>query len=106
MVRQGFIALGIVSIVALLLALPDWMPYGYFEFLRWLVCITAILMTIRANVLNKPGIMIPAILVAILFNPIAMIHLGKKYWQFIDPLASLFFVFSIYILEFKNHVSR
>ncbi|MDX9782919.1 MAG: hypothetical protein RBT35_08085 [Bacteroidales bacterium] len=104
MIRQGFIALALASIVALLLALPDWMPYGYFEFLRWLVCITAIMVALRANTLNKPVIVVLAVLVAILFNPIAMIHLGKKYWLFLDPLTALFFATSIYVFELKRKV--
>ncbi|MDX9782916.1 MAG: hypothetical protein RBT35_08070 [Bacteroidales bacterium] len=69
-----------------------------------MVGITHIMATILANTLNKPIILVLAILVAILFNPIAMIHLGKKYWLFLDPLTAVFSATSIYTMEIKKNV--
>lgn len=80
---------GILSIIFLLgTFIPD-LPYGYFEFLRWVVTLTAIFYTYQAYNLNKTGIVIIGVLVAILFNPWASIHLDRSNWLVLDLIAAL-----------------
>lgn len=80
---------GIISIIFLLgTFIPD-LPYGYFEFLRWAVTLTAIFYTYQAYNLNKTGIVITGVLVAILFNPWASIHLDRSNWLVLDLITAL-----------------
>jgi hypothetical protein len=92
---------GILSIAFLLGSFIPNLPYGYFEFLRWVVTLTAIFYIFQAYKLSKTGIVTAGILLAILFNPIASIHLDRSLWLILDLISA--FVIGIMMINLQKH---
>lgn len=92
--------LTVISIIALLLAIPSIWPYGYYQLLRWLVAGTAVFIIYIASKLEKRIWIWIMIIIAILFNPIVPIHLVKETWAVIDFIAAI--VFFVSIFKIKN----
>lgn len=88
----------VISIVLLLIAIAD-MPYGYYMFLRWIVCSGCAYSAFISAKLEKKFWLVSLALLAILFNPIAPIFLTKEIWVVIDILASVFLLISIFVLH-------
>lgn len=91
--------LGIISIVILLGALLPDLPYGYFQFLRWVVTLTAIFYTYRAYSTSKTALTVVSALIAILFNPIAPIYLEREIWRVVDLITAGLILFLIIKLK-------
>ena len=74
--------------ILLFLCLAD-MPYGYFQFVRWaaLVCFT--LLAYDASEKNRQQEMIVYIGLAILFQPIFKIALGRTIWNIVDLVVGV-----------------
>ncbi len=85
----------ITSGVMLLLAVASFWPYGYFQILRWVIAGVAIFNAHEAYKLNKLLWFWVMVVVAILFNPIAPIHLAKEVWIIIDVIVALLMFISI-----------
>jgi len=83
----------IVSIIMLILALPAGWPYGYYTLLRFAVCGTAVYLAIVCYAKKKTGWVYGLGLLAVLFNPLAVIHLEKTVWMFIDLMTAGVFVY-------------
>lgn len=78
-----------ITVTALLLVVfihP--LPYFVYQLIRWGVCIVAALYALQASGAKQAV----AVVLAILFNPIAPIHLGRDTWQAVDMLAAGGFV--------------
>lgn len=92
--------LSIISIMMLLLAIPDVWPYFYFQLLRWVVCGIAIFNIFFSHEIGKrywPWVMG---VVAILFNPILPFYLDKGMWVFIDIVVAI--VTSVFVFKIKK----
>jgi hypothetical protein len=87
----------ILSIFMLFGAIAEW-PYGYYILLRWITCITSILVAFQAFEKNIDWAKVVFIVIAILFNPIAPIYLSRSTWVPIDIITAIFFIFTIRIL--------
>jgi len=85
-----------ISIVMLLLAIPAIWPYGYYILLRWIITASALFLVWSAHDLKKTFWVVLMGLVAILFNPIAPIHLDKETWVIIDFIVAILFLVSIF----------
>lgn len=95
--------LTVISIIALLLAIPSIWPYGYYQLLRWLIAGTAVFIVYVASELaKKTWIWIMAV-IAILFNPIVPIHLAKETWIVIDFITAIIFIVSIFKIKAPNN---
>jgi hypothetical protein len=83
------------SAAAVLLALsllPIW-PSGYYLLLRYTVGITAVLIVVRAQELRSQQWMMIWIVIAVLYNPIAPLHLPPPFQQLLNLVcAVLFFI--------------
>jgi Family of unknown function (DUF6804) len=83
------------SVAALLLALsllPIW-PSGYYLLLTYIVGITAVFMVVRAQEIRSQAWMITWIVIAVLYNPIAPLHLPPLFQQLMNLVcAVLFFI--------------
>ena len=91
----------IISVVMLFLAVPSLFPYGYFQILRWIVTGTAIYSGYISYKLDyKAWVWIMAI-IAILFNPIAPIHLDKGLWVMIDTVTAVLMFISLRFIKMK-----
>jgi len=95
-IKNKNIASGI-AILMLLFAIPSgiW-PYGYYIFLRWVVMVTAILTLWTAYNLKKNVWIWLMVGIAILFNPIAPVHLDKETWVIIDFIVAIIFLVSVF----------
>jgi len=90
-----------ISVVALIPAAVVLWPYGYYTLLRWVITITASFVAYTANQLNRSGWMWAFVIVALLFNPIAPVHLDRETWVVIDLIVAAIFLISIF--KVKNH---
>jgi len=95
--------LTIIASAFLLIALFDGLPYGYFTLLRFVVCAIGIYLAYKIYEDNKESLWVWAFgFVAILFNPIIIIHLQREQWWVIDLIVGIFFVLSIFLVKIKN----
>ena len=78
-------------------AIAEW-PYGYYILLRWITCITSILVTLQAFEKNINWAKVVFIVIAILFNPLAPIYLSRSTWIPLDIVIAILFIFAIKIL--------
>jgi len=78
-------------------AIAEW-PYGYYTILRWITCITSILMVLQAFEKNINWAKVIFIIIAILFNPLAPIYLSRNIWIPLDIVTAILFIFAIRII--------
>ena len=79
--------------VALVGALAHW-PYGYYQLLRWIVCAGAAFLAWRASQDGRTWWILGFVGLALLFNPISVVHFRRGEWAWIDLLtAAVFLVF-------------
>ena len=83
-----------ISAVMLLIAILP-LPYGYYILLRWIVSISAIFSAWVANELGKKSWLFLMTIIALLFNPVAPVHLNKGTWTVIDLIVAILFFASI-----------
>ncbi len=90
----------IIAVAMLLLAVPSgiW-PYGYYILLRWVVTGTAFFALWAAYELKKQSWIWIMGAVALLFNPIAPIHLDKDTWVVLDFIVAGLFLTSIFKIK-------
>ncbi len=79
------------------------LPYGYYQFLRWIICGIAIFIAYKAYTYKKVWVAIVFCIVAILFNPIFTIHFEKDIWQWLDCICGAVFITSIFLLRKPIH---
>ncbi len=77
--------------IMLLLAIPTGLPYGYYEFLRWAIFISSIIVAygFYKSKLTSWTLIFSGI--AFLFNPLVPIYLTKSIWVPIDFISSILF---------------
>lgn len=92
----------ILAILFLLGALAD-NPYGYYQFLRWLILgVGGYSVYLAYNSRRKVWTGIFGVIV-LLFNPIIPFYLSRNNWQPIDIIvAIIFFISLFYKYERKN----
>ena len=93
--------LSIIAGIMLLLAIPSIWPYGYFQILRWIVTGTAVYNGYIAHKIHNGFWLWTMIIIAVLFNPIAPIHLDKEIWMIIDLVTASLFITSIWKMKMK-----
>jgi hypothetical protein len=81
----------IIVIIMLFISLGQW-PYGYFILLRWIVTVGAIIVTINAFDKDIDWAKVSFIIIGILFNPIAPIHLSREIWIPLDIIVGIIFI--------------
>jgi hypothetical protein len=83
----------IIASGMLLLSLADW-PYGYCQLLRLVVTAAAVFVTIVAFKSKKIWAVWTFGFVALLFNPVAPVHLSRATWFVFDAGTAVLFVVS------------
>lgn len=83
-----FFTVSIVSIILLLAALIN-LPYGFYMFLRFVVCVFSLYCVYNLFWLygKKTQYYILPILVAVLYNPIIRVHLDRSTWKVINLIT-------------------
>ena len=77
-----------VAIIMLLFGIPSMWPYAYYQILRWVVTIAALVGAYDAHEAKRTYWIAAFVAIAILFNPIAPIHLDKITWSLIDLVVA------------------
>jgi len=90
----------LITTIFLFISLSN-LPIGYYKFLRWVVCATAIYsLYISYNTKEKINFGVWLFgLIALLFNPIIPFYLGKASWQVADIIVGSIFIISIFYLK-------
>ena len=84
-----------------ILCLAD-MPYGFYMLIRFLSMVVFTLYAIKYYQYNKQSLSIVFIALALLFQPFAMITLGRTLWNIVDVVVSLFLCV-LWLEENKKH---
>lgn len=96
----GSVIARFITTALILIALTN-QQIGYYKFLRWIVCATAIYSAFVSYVKSEKmnfGVWLFG-LIAILFNPIIPFYLGKNTWQKADIIVAAIFVISAFIIK-------
>ena len=101
MEKKPHLVPSIVSASLLLGALVD-LPYGYFLFLRLVVCFSASFVAYKAYEWKKIWATWLFGFIALLFNPLVIIHLSREIWMPIDIVCAAFFIVSIILFKEPN----
>ncbi|MCH8275343.1 MAG: hypothetical protein IH851_11195 [Armatimonadetes bacterium] len=67
-------------------------PYGYYQLLRVVVCVSALVATWVAVQEEIVWAIWVFGAIAVLFNPLIPVHLNKETWRYIDGLSGVLFV--------------
>jgi FtsH-binding integral membrane protein len=94
----------IVAIALLLTAIAE-LPYGYYTFLRWVVCAISIYTAFLSYGLARKAWLVIFSLVAVLFNPIVPIYLDKGTWIAIDILIAIVTFVSLFAIKAKKKIA-
>jgi hypothetical protein len=99
----------IISIILLVLAITARWPYGFYTFLRIVVCASAVCLAAQAYELGKAPLAWVMGGVAVLFNPVFPIYMQRAQWRWFDFIVLLVFLISLGIFrhrpEAASHVS-
>ncbi len=92
----------IVTILFLLIALAD-LPYGYFQFLKWVVLASAGYAAYLYYQSKKKVWVFIFGIIALLFNPIFRFYFSRETWCILDVIVAIIFFTSLFIkYERKN----
>lgn len=95
---MGFNVFRLLAIFMLLIALMD-LPYEYYTFLRFVVCPVSTYGALVANRSNKSFWTCSLAICAVLFNPLLRVHCERNTWCFLNLLAALLILISMFVLS-------
>lgn len=76
-----------IAAVSLIFAVTGKQPYTFYVFLRWVCFLSFAYSTFAFAKMNRPAWAWGFAIEAVLFNPLAQIHLKREAWQIFDWLA-------------------
>jgi len=92
-----------VAALTLFAALGQW-PYAYYMLLRLVVCGAGAYIALVMYRWRRPGLAWVFGLVAVLFNPVVVIHLSRDLWQLIDAICGI--LFALLVIAVKQPASK
>ena len=81
--------------ILLLLCLAD-MPYGYYQFVRFISAIAFVYFAYDDKS-NGGKLFVVFIILAVLFQPIIKISLGRELWNVVDVIVAVFLIVTLFI---------
>ncbi len=78
----------IILAILMFICLAD-VPYGYFQFVRFIALIAFGLLAAQASQIGRQNEMIISGALALLFQPIFKISLGRELWNMIDVIVGI-----------------
>lgn len=78
----------IVLAVLLLTCLLD-MPYGYFQLVRFIAMVGFAILAFSANQKKEQTELIVCVVLAVLFQPLLKISLGRTIWNIVDVVVAI-----------------
>jgi hypothetical protein len=77
------------------------MPYGFYNILRCVTSGAAIFILLTGRMRLQDFQVFELIVVALVFNPIHELHLGREIWQIMDLIAAAIFFWTFKVLNKK-----
>ncbi len=78
------------------------MPYGYYQFVRFVALIGFVILAYKANEQNKKIEMIVYGGLALLFQPFFKIALGREIWNIVDVIVGIGLLASLVLNRNKS----
>lgn len=78
------------------------MPYGFYQFVRFVGLIGFVILAYQANEQGKQFEMILYGALAILFQPFFKIALGREVWNIVDVIVGIGLILSIWLSPKKT----
>ena len=78
-----------LALAALLLLCLFHMPYGFYTLVRFVAMIVFVIIAYKYGAEEKMGIAVVAGALALLFQPLIKITLGRVVWNVVDVIAAL-----------------
>ena len=76
------------------------MPYGFYEFVRFIAMIGFVILAFDANQMDRPILeTLVYIALAILFQPFFKIALGRELWNIVDVVVGIGLMASVLIRQ-------
>lgn len=82
------------------------MPYGYYQLIRFLAMVGFGVLAYRANQKGNLNMTVTYILLAMMFQPIFKIALGRFLWNVVDVIVAIGLIISIYINRRINNIDK
>lgn len=92
----------LIASVILLGCLIDGLPYGYFQILRWVVFGVCGYRAYLAYTMNNKTWLWILGCSAVLFNPIAPIHLDREIWAVLDVIMAVILLITLKTLKVEK----
>ena len=89
----------IISVILLFLATIEGWPYGFFTLLRLVVFGTTAYLSWLAYRSEKQAWTWIFGFIALVFNPLIPLHLGRDLWVVVDLLVAVFLIISIFAFK-------
>ena len=89
-------AVKIILAILFFICLAD-LPYGFYQFVRFAALVGFAILAYHANEKENKTEMIIYICLAILFQPLLKISLGREIWNVVDVIVGLALLVSIFI---------
>ncbi|PIV39883.1 MAG: hypothetical protein COS29_00215 [Candidatus Omnitrophica bacterium CG02_land_8_20_14_3_00__42_8] len=89
----------IISATFLFLAMFSSWPYGFFTLLRLVVFGTTVYLSWLAYKSERQSWTWVFGFIALIFNPLIPLHLGRDLWVVVDLLVAVFLIISIFIFK-------
>jgi uncharacterized membrane protein YccC len=93
-----------LTAAALLVVALGHHPYGYYTFLRWAVCASALMVAWVAWQSSAQWATFPFVAIAFLFNPLAPVYMTRAHWRPVDIACAVAFVCSLAVKRRPAHV--
>ena len=89
-------AVKIILAILFFLCLAE-LPYGFYQFVRFGALVGFAILAYQANEKDNKTEMIICVCLAILFQPLFKISLGREIWNIVDVIVGLALLVSIFI---------
>ena len=94
-------AIKIVLAILFFLCLAN-MPYGYYQLVRFVALVGFAILAYKANDQGQKTEAIIYVCLAILFQPLIKIALGREIWNVVDVIVGVGLIISIFIRPSNN----
>ena len=78
------------------------MPYGFYQFVRFMALVGFVILAYRENEKSNKIQMILYCGLALLFQPFFKIALGRQIWNIVDVIVGVALVLSLFMKEKKS----
>lgn len=92
----------LILAILFFLCLAD-MPYGFFQLVRFAGLIGFAILAYQANEQSKQSEMLIYIVLAVLFQPIIKLSLGREIWNIVDVIVGIGLIISILLQSKKTN---